>query len=89
MQKKIATKGSKKQQQIVNSGKELFFQYGVKRIRVEEICRKAKVSKMTFYKYFENKFALAEHIVQEILNDGCKSSMRWKRCRFLFLKSSK
>ena len=70
MPNNTVTKGSKKQEQIVKSGRELFFQYGVRRTRVEEICHKANVSKMTFYKYFENKFVLAEHVVQEMLNKG-------------------
>ena len=70
MQNKNTITDSKKLQQIVSAGEKLFFQYGVKRTRVEEICRKANVSKMTFYKYFENKFALAEHIVQEILSEA-------------------
>lgn len=70
MQNNTVTRVSKKQKQIVKSGRELFFQYGVKRTRVEEICRKANVSKMTFYKYFTNKLTLAEHVVQAILDEG-------------------
>jgi AcrR family transcriptional regulator len=34
----------------------------MRRVTVEEICRQADVSKPTFYKYFENKAALAQHI---------------------------
>jgi AcrR family transcriptional regulator len=34
----------------------------MRRVTVEEICRKADVSKPTFYKYFENKAALARRI---------------------------
>jgi len=36
----------------------------MRRVTVEEICREAGVSKPTFYKYFENKAALAEQIVK-------------------------
>lgn len=53
---------SKKHRQIVETAETLFIRYGIKRITVEEICRKAGVSKMTFYKYFANKIALVKHI---------------------------
>jgi AcrR family transcriptional regulator len=63
-------KTSKKQQQIVDTARELFFRYGVKRVTVEEICQKAQVSKMTFYKYFANKTELAKHIILEMFREG-------------------
>jgi len=53
---------SKKQQQIIDTAEELFFRHGVKRITIEEICQKAGVSKMTFYKYFADKIALVKYI---------------------------
>ncbi|MDA3905863.1 MAG: TetR/AcrR family transcriptional regulator, partial [Bacteroidales bacterium] len=48
-----------KQQQILEAGKELFWKHGIKRVTIEEICKQAHVSKMTFYKFFDNKKALA------------------------------
>ena len=36
----------------------------MRRVTVEDICRQAGVSKPTFYKYFENKAALAQRIVE-------------------------
>ncbi|MDY0094749.1 MAG: TetR/AcrR family transcriptional regulator [Candidatus Vecturithrix sp.] len=54
----------KKQQHILTTAEELFFRYGIKRVTVEEICQKAGVSKMTFYKYFSDKIALAKYIWQ-------------------------
>ncbi|MCP4398415.1 MAG: helix-turn-helix transcriptional regulator [bacterium] len=59
-----------KQQQIVKTAKDLFFQHGVRRVAVEEIYRKANVSKITFYKYFRDKFALVEHIVLQMLDEA-------------------
>ena len=56
--------------QLVEASRELFFKYGVKRVTVEEICEKANVSKMTFYKYFSDKMQLAELIRDELLNQG-------------------
>jgi AcrR family transcriptional regulator len=44
-----------KQRLIVDTALDLFQQFGIRRIPVEEICKTAVVSKMTFYKYFKNK----------------------------------
>ena len=45
----------KKKTEILSTATELFQKFGIRRITVEEICQKAGVSKMTFYKYFKNK----------------------------------
>jgi AcrR family transcriptional regulator len=63
-------KTSIKQTQIINTAKDLFFRYGAKRVSVEEICKTAAVSKVTFYKHFRNKEALIRHIRDEIITDG-------------------
>lgn len=55
-------KQSKKQIQIVETAENLFIHHGIKRISVEEICRRARVSKMTFYRYFGNKIELIKHL---------------------------
>ncbi len=44
-----------KLQQIYSTARSLFWKFGLKRVSVEEICREAGVSKMTFYKHFKNK----------------------------------
>ncbi len=61
---------SKKHQHIVHAATELFQRHGIKRVTVEEICRKAHVSKMTFYKYFNNKSALVEYIVNGLVDQS-------------------
>ena len=58
------TTGTKKYQDIINTGKLLFWKYGMKRVTVEEICAEAGASKMTFYKYFGNKEELALHVIR-------------------------
>ena len=50
---------------LFSTAKKLFFKFGLRRVSVEEICKKAIVSKMTFYRNFNNK----EHIAVIILND--------------------
>lgn len=55
-------RNSKKQAQILKTAEALFSRYGLKKVSVEEICRKAGASKMTFYKYFSNKSDLFRQI---------------------------
>jgi len=67
---------SKKYQPLIETARDLFLRYGIKRVTVEEICETAGVSKMTFYKHFKNKLDLALFI----LNRECEEGMnRYKR----------
>jgi AcrR family transcriptional regulator len=52
-----------KQQQILAAAVELYSKYGVRRVTVQEICNSADTSKMTFYKYYTNKWDLAKAIL--------------------------
>ncbi len=61
-----------KYQDIFKTGKELFWKYGIKRVSIEEICREANVSKMTFYKFFANKIELAKTIFEVVIGDSIK-----------------
>ena len=61
---------SKKHDLIVSVATDLFTKYGVKRVTVEEICKTANISKMTFYSYFKNKTDLAEHIIFSIFDEA-------------------
>ena len=63
-------KTPKKKMQIVQTAELLFIQHGIKRITVEEICRKSGASKMTFYKYFPNKFELVTYIWNNWMEEG-------------------
>lgn len=59
-----------KKKQILETAEQLFTRFGMKRITVEEICEKANVSKMTFYKYFPNKNELIKFWWREIIDEG-------------------
>lgn len=61
---------SPKYRQLVRTAEELFMRYGVKRVTVSEICQIAKVSKMTFYKFFKNKEDLAKRVVVTLYDEG-------------------
>jgi len=56
--------------QILAASRELFWKYGFKRITVEEICLKANVSKMTFYKFFPDKLAVAKAVFEQQVQLG-------------------
>jgi AcrR family transcriptional regulator len=57
---------NQKKQQIVGTARNLFWKHGFRRISIEEICREANVSKMTFYKHFKNKDELVKNIIDLI-----------------------
>ncbi len=48
---------------LTEAGRSLFWKFGFTKVTVEEICQSAGVSKMTFYRYFENKTELAKRIL--------------------------
>jgi AcrR family transcriptional regulator len=66
----MGIKSNPKRQQILKTGKDLFWKFGFKRVSIEEICKEAGVSKMTYYKYFSNKMALVKTLMDEILEAG-------------------
>jgi AcrR family transcriptional regulator len=59
-----------KRKQLIQTAKDLFFKYGIKRVTVEEICREANVSKMTFYKHFKNKNELVKTWITEMTDEN-------------------
>jgi AcrR family transcriptional regulator len=66
----MTKKMPKKKQQLLETAEELFQKHGIRRISVEEICETSKVSKMTFYKYFPNKVAIAKTILEHFYDDS-------------------
>jgi AcrR family transcriptional regulator len=59
---------SKKHRDIVKIAKELFWRHGFKRVTIEEICEKANVSKMTFYRFYPNKLELAKAVFDMVID---------------------
>lgn len=59
----------KKEDQIKHAALTLFSQYGWLRTSVEDICRQANISRVTFYKYFPNKKQLLQQLFLEQKND--------------------
>jgi len=52
---------------FIEAGRKLFWKYGFRRVTIDEICKAAGVSKMTFYRCFENKTDLAKTIFNEVV----------------------
>lgn len=65
-----------KKEQILTTGKELFWKFGFTRVTVEEICKEAGISKMTYYKYFDNKMALVKTLLNEVLRTSMEKYHR-------------
>ncbi len=61
---------NKKYRQILATGRELFWKHGFRRVSIEEVCKKAGTSKMTFYRYFPNKVALAKAVFDQEMERG-------------------
>ncbi len=61
---------NQKYQQLISTARTLFIQFGLKRVTVEEICKTAGVSKMTFYKFFRNKTDIVKEVYNELVNEG-------------------
>ena len=61
---------TRKQTLLVDAARELFFKHGIRRISIKEICEKAGVSKVTFYRYYTDKNDLARFIRDELMGVG-------------------
>ncbi|HYX05940.1 MAG TPA: TetR/AcrR family transcriptional regulator [Bacteroidales bacterium] len=86
---------SPKYKDIMQTAHDLFWKHGFKRVSVEEICRKAGVSKMTFYRFFPNKIELAKKVYTQEVDKGVyvfktimeeKSSSEEKMKKILMMK---
>ena len=60
---------------ILITARKLFWKFGFKKVSIEEICREAEVSKMTFYKFFPNKLEVARKVFD---NEAEKGMMEFK-----------
>jgi len=58
-----------KEGQILNSARELFRTYGFKKVSMDEIAKKAGVTKRTVYSYFSSKQDLLKFFINEELEN--------------------
>ncbi|MCX6327776.1 MAG: TetR/AcrR family transcriptional regulator [Bacteroidia bacterium] len=92
-------KNNKKYIAILNTSRELFWKHGVRRVTVEEICREAKTSKMTFYRFFPDKIELAKKVLdlfyeesllnfRKIIRDDSSASVKMQKMIQMKLEGS-
>lgn len=62
--------GNKKRSAILHSAQVLFWKHGFRRVSIDEICREAKTSKMTFYRFFPNKLEVARAVFDMVADEG-------------------
>jgi len=60
----------KSYQSILKSAKKLFMKFSIKKVSVEEICKNASISKMTFYRTFKNKRELIVEMLNTLFEKG-------------------
>jgi len=63
-----AREKAKRQQEILEAAKEVFFEKGIHRATVDDVAAQAEVSKGTVYLYFESKEAILAHLLLEGLS---------------------
>jgi TetR/AcrR family transcriptional regulator, cholesterol catabolism regulator len=59
-------------ERILQESKELFCQYGLKRITMDDISRHLGVSKKTLYQHFKDKHDLVDTFVSSLLHKQCE-----------------
>lgn len=63
---------SKSDEIVFEASRKLFWKHGIKRVTVEDICKEAGISKMTFYRNFSNKEEVAKKILEQLFEKGLK-----------------
>lgn len=58
-----------KQDDIINTAKELFSHYGFKKVSMDEIAKKSGVTKKTIYHYYTDKQELFQYFIDEELRN--------------------
>lgn len=61
-----------KKEKIEQTAEELFLKHGFKKVSIDEICKKAHVSRKTYYTYYSNKNALVMYILGNIMDQGIR-----------------
>ena len=68
----MENKVNDKQKALLESAEAMFFKHGIRRVSIEEICKRAGVSRMTFYKHFRNKQELACRVLDGRIQEGLR-----------------
>jgi len=80
---------SKKYTDILAATKNLFYKYEFRKVTVEDICREANVSKMTFYKFFPNKIAVSKKMIDDMFGKAMEDFDKMMSSDILFAEKMK
>ena len=58
-----------KKEQIIEAARKLFYQFGFKKVSMDEIAREAGVTKKTIYMYFSSKEELLKYFIEEEIEE--------------------
>jgi AcrR family transcriptional regulator len=72
------SKKNKKYYDILEAAQKLFWKFGYKKVTIEEICREGNVSKMTFYKHFDNKTDVAKVVLDRVIGGASEQFKKLK-----------
>jgi len=61
---------SETSEKIMAAARDLFWKHGFRRVSIDEICRNAGISRMTYYRYFPNKTELAKLVLKKVVDEG-------------------
>ena len=61
---------TKTYQSLLESSKLHFFKYGFRRITINDICKEASLSKMSFYRYFKNKDEMVSITLKNLIKES-------------------
>ncbi|GAE30520.1 TetR/AcrR family transcriptional regulator [Halalkalibacter hemicellulosilyticus] len=61
-----------KKRNILEAAQQLFMTYGVQKVSIAEIAKKANVSQVTIYNYFENKHSLINEVFIYYVDEALK-----------------
>lgn len=84
-----------KKDSILRAAKELFKQYGYKKVSVAEIAKRASVSQVSIYNFFDSKENLKQELLKKLVNDnflemkyilGSRDTIKLKLEKLLILK---
>ncbi len=73
----MAEKTENIKEQIVQTSEELFSQYGIRSVSIDDICKRLGISKKTFYVYFEQKADLVDAVLEAHDKQLEMSARKW------------
>ncbi|MEK4660868.1 TetR/AcrR family transcriptional regulator [Priestia sp. FSL H7-0729] len=72
--------GNKHRDDLIAAGKELFLKYGLLQVKIKDVCTKAELSRVTFYKHFQSMdellLAIQMQLIEHLTDEVSRASMK-------------